>query len=330
LAIYLILTEGGLWACIVVSFLPFIRSEGLLMVGVFSLYFLIKRQWKYIPLLSIGHIFYGIVGRYYNGSFWWIFTKMTYATTNAYGSGSILHFFDRLYYMTGLPNFILWVIGVLSFLFLIKKKVNTPQFSVHFLLVYGSFWALFIAHTLFWYFGIFMSYGLGRVLNAVMPMFAIIALDGFNFILYFIKNINIRIWISRALVAYLLFFPFTKHPAAINASTSLRLEADQKTAIEIARFIKEKYPDYVVYVLHPQVMHSLGYDNFDRTKVMDIREALNAPLSKKSLIVWDSRFCIIDAGVVVEDVIKVPQLIEIQRFKTANNFEFVLYINSIQ
>jgi hypothetical protein len=194
-------------------------------------------------------------------------------------------------------------------------------------LIHGTFWVLFIAHTLFWYYGIFMSYGLGRVLNAVMPMFALIALQGLNFVINIIKNKSVTRWFTMVLTAYILIFPFTHHPAAFNIHTSLKLESDQRIGVQIADMIKAQYPDYIVYVLHPQVMLSLGFDVFDKNKVRDLRDALNKPLAEKSIVVWDSRFGVIDAGIALEDMKKVPQLIEIQRFNTDNGFLFVVFKN---
>jgi hypothetical protein len=326
-ALYLFLTEGVVMACIIVSFLPFVRSEGLLIVGIVGLYLLFKKYWKHIPLLAIGHIVYGIVGSFYHGSIWWVFNKISYATATAYGKGSLGHFFEQLYYMTGLPHIILWSLGCIYLYFLIKNRAKISFFLENTLLVYGSFWILFIAHTLFWYYGIFMSYGLGRVLNAVMPMFALIALQGFNFLTHLIKNTTIRYWFSIIIATYILIFPFTKHPSAINPDISLKLEADQKTGKQISDLIIQQFPDYVVYVLHPQVMLTLGYDIFDKNKIRDLRDVFIKPLAEKSIVVWDSRFGVIDGGISLENMKNETQLIEIQHFNTDNNFKFVIFKN---
>ena len=47
-------------------------------------------------------------------------------------------------------------------------------------LILCGFGAFLIAHSLFWYLGIFNSLGLKRVLIGIMPMMALIVLYGFN------------------------------------------------------------------------------------------------------------------------------------------------------
>ena len=90
--IYLLVKEEPLPAILWLSFLPFVRSEGLIVFCVLTIYILLKKYWHLLPLLSFGHIVYGIIGYFYYGDFWWIFNKMSYATPiSAYGSGKLFH-----------------------------------------------------------------------------------------------------------------------------------------------------------------------------------------------------------------------------------------------
>ena len=56
LGIYSVLIDRRILALIIISFLPFIRSEGLIIMGGFGLYFLLNKQWKLLPWLAFGHI----------------------------------------------------------------------------------------------------------------------------------------------------------------------------------------------------------------------------------------------------------------------------------
>ena len=47
--IYAVIRKNFVLACILISFLPFIRSEGLLFIGVFGLYYLLNKKWKLLP-----------------------------------------------------------------------------------------------------------------------------------------------------------------------------------------------------------------------------------------------------------------------------------------
>ena len=83
-------------AAVVVSFLPFVRSEGLIYLGVFASYLIIDKKWKYLPLLIIGHAVYGISGLIYYDTILWPFTRIPYVGKENYGSGKPSHFIKQL------------------------------------------------------------------------------------------------------------------------------------------------------------------------------------------------------------------------------------------
>ena len=322
-AVLLLVTEGNVWGSLLVSFLPFVRSEGLLMIGVVGLFLLLKKQWKALPYLSIGHIIYGLAGAMVHGSVLWIFTKIPYATTNSYGKGGLFDFFEKLYYMAGVPQFAFWVFGIFSIYYFIKKR--PPQYLSVLTLIYGSFFALFIAHSLFWYYGIFMSMGLSRVLNAVMPMFALIGLCGFNWVQLFLKNDVAKKAVNTLLLSVLIVFPFTSNPAAINPKKSLMPEDNQVVAARIADVLKTKYPDHTYYLLHPQIALSLDVDYFDKNKIKDFGKYWQQPLPQNAILIWDSWFCVVDAGISLDAVDSDARLERITNLPAKNNWQFVLY-----
>ena len=201
----------------------------------------------------------------------------------------------------------------------------TPQYNRVLTLIYGSFFALFIAHSLFWYYGIFLSMGLSRVLNAVMPMFALIGLCGFNFLQTVLTNHKVKITLNTLLISYLLIFPLTSNPAAIKPKRNLMASDDQRVAAQIADVLKAKYPDHTYYLLHPQLALSLGVDYFDETKIKDFGKYWQQPLPKNAILIWDSWFCVVDADILLEKVENNPQLEKIETFQTTNNWQFMLF-----
>lgn len=335
LAVLQIVQERFILGSLIVSFLPFVRSEGLLMIGVLGLYLLIKKQWKALPMLSFGHIVYGLAGATVHGSFFWIFTKIPYASMSAYvdDKAHLFDFVEKLYYFTGIPQFTFWVLGIVAIVFLIKKRpisgskqdFTPPQYKSILTLVYGSFFALFIAHSLFWYYGIFLSMGLSRVLNAVMPMFALIGLCGFNFIQTYLRNEQIKRVVNALLISMLLIFPFTSNPAAIRPKKNLMLEDNQEVAANIAGFLKTQYPDHTYYLLHPQLALSLDVDYFDTTKIKDFGKYWKEPLPKNAILIWDSWFCVVDADISLDKVDSDPRLERVKNYPAKNNWQFVVY-----
>ena len=322
-SILCLVTEGYILGSLIASFLPFVRSEGLLIIGVIGLFLLLKKQWKVLPLLSVGHVVYGLAGATIHGSVLWIFTKIPYATMNAYGKGGLFDFFEKLYYMTGIPQFVFWIFGIVAILYLIKKR--PPQYISVLTLVYGSFFALFIAHSLFWYYSIFMSMGLSRVLNAVMPMFALIGLCGFNMLQIFLTNNTVKKVVNALLISVLLIFPFTSNPAAINPKKNLMPADNQLVAANIADFLTRQYPDHTYYLLHPQLALSLNVDYFDETKIKDFGKYGQQPLPKNAILIWDSWFCIVDAGISLDEVDGDTRFERINNFHAKDNWQFVIY-----
>lgn len=167
-SVYLTLLERNQAAALLLSFLPFVRSEGLLMIGVFGLYFLWKKQWRALPLLAVGHVMYGLVGYVLVfDSPLWVFNKIPYARLNSiYGEGDLLRFVEGLLHITGLPVYLLFWLGTIWSGVLLFRNKSTARW---FFLVLLLFWTFLIAHALFWYLGIFNSMGLLRVLVGVHP-----------------------------------------------------------------------------------------------------------------------------------------------------------------
>jgi hypothetical protein len=192
-------------------------------------------------------------------------------------------------------------------------------------LVFGSFFTLFIAHSLFWHFGIFMSMGLSRVLNAVMPMFAIMGLCGFNFIQTFLTNKNAKTIVNTLLLSYLLIFPLTSNPAAINPKRNLMPEDNQIVAAQVAEMLKTKFPNHTYYLLHPQIGLSLDMDYFDTTKIKDFGKYWEQPLPENAILIWDSWFCVVDAGISLERISNDARLEKLNSFSTKDNWQFVVF-----
>jgi hypothetical protein len=306
-------------ATILISFLPFVRSEGLLIIGVVGLFLIVKKRWSLLPFLTIGHIVYAFAGYFVHKDLFWVFNKMTYATLSAYGSGSLFHFIDKLYYLTGLPHFIFWIIGTIAFLVGILRGSLGKHVQEITLLIFGSFFTFLIAHSLFWYLGIFLSFGLIRVMNAVMPFFALIALFGFNFFINSIKNIKAQSIVKQLIIVYFIVFQAIPHPSSINWKTDLSLDEGQVFANQTAFFLKEKYPNHTYFYLHPQIPLALNMDNFDKKKFRnfsDVKDSIN--LTSNAIFVWDNLFCVLDAGIHLEEVMKNPKLEIVKSYETIN------------
>jgi Gpi18-like mannosyltransferase len=178
-SIYLTLKKQFIPASIIISILPFVRSDGLIILSVFAFYFILKKEWKIFPLLLIGHVVYSISGFFIYHDLLWVFNEIPYARLSSnYGSGKLSHFVVQLLYVVGISIYILFLIGIISIIGDFLRRILSIEFQ---LLIFLGFLSFFIAHTLFWYFGIFNSMGLKGVLICVAPLISIISRKGFNF-----------------------------------------------------------------------------------------------------------------------------------------------------
>jgi hypothetical protein len=307
LGVYLCTRENYSPAAVVISFLPYVRSEGLIILGVFALYFVLKKQWKMLPLLLAGSALYAIAGFFIHGTFFWVFTEIPYATMDSvYGEGKLFHFVEELINVTGIPIYVLFWIGFLVVLVMLFRKF---QLELH-VLIFGSFACFFVAHTLFWYLGIFNSMGLKRVLIGIIPLIALISLQGYNFIvqLHYIRPIVKKV-LSVLLIAYVVIFPFTDNPSAINWKKDMMLGPDQKLAIQASEMIlKNTTPDHPVFYNYNYLSLTLNRDHFDPEKRKQISAQNLQTMNPGDLLVWENLYAGPESGLKKEVLDKDPEL----------------------
>jgi len=298
---YSVLKINYITASLIISFLPFIRSEGLIFLGVFALYFLLKKEWKAIPFLLFGHLAYSIAGYFVYDDLFWVFNKIPYAhLSSVYGKGGLFHYVDQLTYVIGIPIYVLLGLGTIGVIWKTVKKKITLELQV---LIFLGFFAFFTAHTLFWYLGIFNSMGLKRVFVGVMPLIAILALVGFNFLTEEVlgKRKSQQRIIQALLIGLIFLFPFTSNPAALNLDRDLRLSVDQRTADEIGIYVHKKLgTDHRFLFSHPYLSEALNIDHFDQTQHF----GLDIPTLEQSrsgdVVIWENWFALVESGVTEE------------------------------
>ena len=299
LSVYLALIGRTAWAVALVSLLPFIRSEGLVIMGMWGLYLLAQGRWKLLPLLLVGHVAYALAGAWAHGSPLWVFNKIPYATPDSvYGAGELVHFADQLFYVIGPVLYGLLVLGMLDMI--IRRKAAAEEWW----LILGSFLAYFTAHTLFWYFGIFNSMGLKRVLVAMMPLVAILGLRGLNFVLSWTESRKrLQHALLFLLLAGVLLFPFTKNKAAVDWSSAFALKTDQQLAQEVAGFIQGadiRTDSTTFFFSHPYLSIPLGLDYFQPEQRRELDRAALQSLKPGDIVIWENWFAVVDKGVSLE------------------------------
>ncbi len=287
-SIFLFVEKKYFLSSITLSFLPFIRSEGYLLLPLFAFVLLYRKKISAVPWLVTGTIVYSLIGLIYFHDFFWLAHQDPYTSgKNIYGNGSLFFFLSQNEFIFGTALVVLILTGLISLF--VKKKEEGIFFNEirieESLLLYGSFVIYFVAHSIFWWKGWFGSDGLIRVMAAVTPLLALLALRGANAVLS-VKN---SVIIKAVFLILIIAIPFRQHtfPEHLDYEESTLHQAD--TWIQ-----RENLSSAKIFYAHPFVVYELNKDPFDKNSAVEFY-ALNPETPEISvapgeLVIWDSHF----------------------------------------
>ena len=327
---YLFIKNKYILGAIIISFLPFARSEGLIIIGVFGFFLLLKKEWKIIPYLILGHLVYSFAGYFYYDDILWVFTKIPYAKmSSTYENGNLFHFVHQLFYVIGAPIYLLLIAGITA---LIKKYINdrTSLFNEVSVLIFGGFLSFFVSHSLFWYLGIFNSMGLKRVLIAVAPFIAIIALMGYNFLTNFSfkNNTYLKRGIQFSLVLIVIVFPFTSNKSAIHWEKDFKLVKNQELAIEVINYIENINSEKTYIYSYPYFSDLLKINHSDKSIRVNLSNDNLKNIKENDIVIWDSWICAIENGISEKNIREIPYLKELKTFRIQDEngeYSFIVF-----
>lgn len=286
-SIYLLLKNKWMAGMILLSTLPFFRQEGYIIIGALLPYILYKRKIKLIPLLSVTFIVIAIIGGIYYSDPFWILHSNPYKYHLSYGSGSWAAFFIHLYYNAGLVNLVFFILGVITLFFSYLKSRKEREINV-FLLILTPFIAFFASHAVFWYFGIFHSMGLQRVLNCVMPLFAIIAAYGFSFVIDQLPKHKSKTIVITLFSMSIFLFPFMPSPSNINFHKDFTTNEFESFMSMACDSVQIKYPNSYYYYEHPLVPFYLNIDPLDTSKSHRLFQLDYTKLKPNGILFWEN------------------------------------------
>lgn len=307
-SILLCLKEQFWKAAIIASFFPFCRSEGIIAIGMFVIYLTWMRQWKILPLLLVGHVFYELFGvGVFDQPWGWTWNKIPYLSGDGgYGSGQWNDFLKGLPYSVQYPILIMLVLGILyKFIACLRPlREYSDKLKADVLLVYGNAVAFFVAHSIFWTFGLFNSFGLGRVTIAIMPLVALMALDGFELI----RGIKLKLkWqqvLSVVLICGIVYFPFNRAKGGLTYKRGMNhIPEHDILKNEVQPYLEEHFPDN-------EIFYNVGYlaivrdENFFDMKVDSywFRKVDFENMAVGDVYVWDNKFGGFEAGIDMAEV----------------------------
>lgn len=196
LALFIFINRKYLFCALVVGILPFARSEAYFIVPLFMLAFLFLKQWKTLLMIALPAMVYSIVGYFVFDDFFWIINKNPYVgAKDIYGSGTFWHFYERMIRIFGVivgyggaAGAVLWWLGI-------RKKIWDEK-SLTFAIASAALILVTLAHSYFWWQGLYGSLGLLRVLATVAPAYVLMLIYLFNQLLK-----NAPIWVVHVVLS---------------------------------------------------------------------------------------------------------------------------------
>jgi hypothetical protein len=291
LGVFLFFREKYWLAAITISFLPFARTEGFVILPLFALAFGYRKKWLPIIFLATGFLFYSLAGYAHYKDFLWFFTKNPYiGAQDIYGKGSLWYFLLSYREIFGIGFTFLILLGIANcFLPFFIKNRNKSYPVVEILLILLPVVIYFAAHSYLWWKGMNGSLGLIRVMAGIIPLAAVLGIKGINLLMPFInKRKKLFIIPGILLLWFIIYEPFSIYTIPFpNGPEELVLD---KTAFWIK---KENMDQQRTYSGNAYLFFKLNLDVFDEKKgSMNFppKEELLNWTNPGDLFVWDAHF----------------------------------------
>ncbi len=330
-SIYFYLYERTIISSVIISFIPYARTEGIMFLFIFLLAFLLVRKYKAIPFLFTGFIIFSLAGYWHYKDLLWFFTAVPYIKEghDIYGSGSFFYYFRVFDQIMGWPLMFLAIFGLISLsnglLRLHKPLFSNTQITVYFLLT-GSFFAYLIMHSFLWWRGMLGVLASERFMASVMPLGAIISLVGINFIF---GQFQLKTWV-KPLFSLIILIVILITPYFVKEIPSQLTGPDQvmkETANVLSGVNSEKRK---IIGFDPKLAFYLKIDPYDRDRFSfrladDRKPELYQPDS--AYLVWDPHFGGLEKQLSLEEMLNNPHFRLVDGFVPEKDYLFYNKIN---
>lgn len=336
LCLWLFAKEKYAWAAVISGFLPFVRSEGFVIIAAIGFYLVfIKRKYKYFVFLLVGSVVFNFIGWFIEGAPLWIFTNNPYIKAqvndqNLCGSGSWYHYLRLTNAITGIWLGIFTAIGALGILFSRLIKNNKSQKILDLFWIYGGILVLYYcAHSFIWWKGVMGSCGYIRVMAVLAPVFAIMALFGLNQIaknIFGYKRVLILVFVLLNTIFYKpILSNMSKYP--------LNIDAEQKLFIEVADWLKSSsYNDRPKVYLFPYLSVLMDVNHFDESHHKHFWHSEEWFFQSGDILIWDAHFGPNESRTPLKKITSDSSFKLIKKFKadppskTVNDLDFEVYV----
>lgn len=322
LAIFFFVRKKFLFSTLVISFLPFVRTEGVIFFALWLVLLGFNKKWKIIPLLFSGTLIYSLIGWSYYGDILWVFHEMPYTGAgNIYGHGELLHFVNSADHIIGIPLIILFLFGLVSYVrSFIKNEFKSVKQVNEVFLVFGGLAIYFIAHSFVWWKGIGGSLGLVRVMACIIPLAAIIAARGAHLLTDIMPNKRIFQFLLPVLLVLIVTLT-----TLFGVKIPVKAGRQEIVLDEAAEWVKRsEYFFSKIYYYDLYFLHRLGVDPYDQERCFEKlpdNEFPGKDVPAGSIVQWDAHYGPNEGKMPLERLLENDQFRLLKVFKPAEPFE---------
>lgn len=324
LALLLLVEKRFFWLAILVSFMPFMRSEGQLPIVLTVFLLLINKSYKNIPFVFTGFVIYALVGLLVYHDFWWYFTRSAYNMGNSmYGQGTWDHYLISYEHYLGNPGLLVFVAGICCMTaILIKKRWKEYELNAWFF-SYGIFAGVIVLHSYFWATGQNGSAGLTRIATQGVPVVLLMSL-------FYISRFS---WVKPVIGSSFIFMCAGLMAFSLVKTTNYPKKASalEHQLIAAADFMKEQQlTNQMVYYHYPLFSFRYGENPFQPDRKLihysfaDLDTSMKYTLKPGDFIVRDSHFGPMEANVQLKDVKRHPELVIVKEFVSSEQLNDAL------
>ncbi len=290
-SVFLFFKEKYWWTAIILSFLPFARTEGFVIIPLFAMALALRQRWFAIAGLAFGFVFYGIIGFiYFHNFFWFILNNPYKDAASIYGHGSIWHFVVNYREIFGAESTFLILLGCFSFFFPFgDKKLNWKISVSELLLIFFPVLIYFAAHSYAWWQGIGGSLGLTRVIAGIIPLAAVIGIKGINMLFPWFHKYRTGFFVILSLLCCSIIIEPLRFHSIPSKNGGEETVLDQTAQW----FIKNNHEQKKIILGNPYLFFKIDTDPFDEKSinmVFPTGENLRGWTTPGEFLVWDAHF----------------------------------------
>jgi len=300
---------------LLLSFLPFVRSEGFVVLAVVAGWLLTTRRWSLLPVTAVGSVLFNALGWWVSGDLLWIFSRNPYvqAAPQTYGRGGLFDFVVQAVPVFGLMivplvvHALLALPGLRALLTLRTDDARTPadaRAAVWRWLVLGIPVAYVTAHSVLWWRGWMASYGLTRVMLVIAVPIALLTLRT-------LRTFSAQRWGRRVRPALALATPL--FGLLLAQPLTMTQADDERLGWEAVRATRTIVPSTAtLFAADPLVAIVTERDPYDPRQLRPVSSWRDARTG--DYVLWDSHFGANEHGVPKADLESAPSLALVQVF----------------